>query len=58
MTRGRVVIACNLADVPQRIPLAEAAARRVVLASQPKVRTEPDALLLPAESVAVLAPDG
>ncbi len=58
VTRGRVVIACNLADVPQQIPLAEAAARRLVLASQPEVRTEPDALLLPAESVAVLAPDG
>jgi maltooligosyltrehalose trehalohydrolase len=52
--RGALRVAANLAAEPRSVPL-EAAAREILLASDPRVRIGPDGVELPGESVAVLA---
>jgi maltooligosyltrehalose trehalohydrolase len=54
MTRGRVLVACNLAETAQSVPCAGAAAMTMVLVSQPGVEAQDDALLLPGHAVAIL----
>ena len=56
VTRGDFVLVANLGQ-RQRVPLAGAASRRLLLASEPEiVPPEEDALELPADSVAILGP--
>ena len=54
MTRGRVLVACNLAEPAQSVPCAGAAAMTIVLASASGVEVQDDALLLPGHAVAIL----
>ena len=53
MKRGPVTVACNIAPVGQRIPLAMDA-KEIVLASDDQIRLAGDAIESPADSVAVL----
>jgi maltooligosyltrehalose trehalohydrolase len=55
MERGSVVVACNLADAPQRVPCSDPAGKAIVLASEDGCKIEPDALALPGQSVAIAA---
>jgi maltooligosyltrehalose trehalohydrolase len=54
--RGRIVVACNLADTA--ITLAPPGVSSVLLASSPEVALAAGAVGLPGESVAVLAAEG
>jgi len=54
MARGHTWVACNLAPHPQSVPLA-GCQLTVLLASAPNIRLTPDAVELPAESVAIVA---
>jgi maltooligosyltrehalose trehalohydrolase len=50
--RGPIAVACNLADAPQR--LAIGSGRALLLASDPAIGHDRDAVLLPPDSVAIL----
>ncbi len=54
MSRGRIVVVCNLADTRQHVPCPSGAERRIELASESNVRLEPEEVTLPANSVAIL----
>jgi maltooligosyltrehalose trehalohydrolase len=54
MTRGPVLVACNLADAAQRIPCPDSAGKRIVLSSEQDVTVEDNAILLPGHAVAIL----
>ena len=54
--RGAVTVACNLADQPQRLPLAASCAGEIVLASRPGAVAGRGEIELPAETVAILSP--
>ena len=53
MERGNISVICNLTEHEQTFPVTRSA--EVLLASRPMVRSEKDAIVLPAISVAVLA---
>jgi maltooligosyltrehalose trehalohydrolase len=55
MTRGTVLVACNLADETQRIPCTGLAKKKIVLCSEEKTVAEDSSILLPANAVAILA---
>jgi maltooligosyltrehalose trehalohydrolase len=55
MTRGTVLVACNLADATQRIPCTGLAEKKIVLCSEEKTVAEDSSILLPANAVAILA---
>jgi maltooligosyltrehalose trehalohydrolase len=54
MKRGTVLVACNFSDEPRRIPCPESAGGEFVLSSKEGAAMDGGALMLPAESVAVL----
>jgi hypothetical protein len=54
MRRGRFVIACNLAEHSQRVPVRLPPYASVRLASTPSVAWHADGIDLPAESVAIV----
>lgn len=56
VVRGALVVACNPREVAQRIACPEARGKEVLLASQPGVMLERDAVSLPGSSVAILGP--
>lgn len=53
--RGPVVIACNLNQVTQRVPVDIEPASRLLLTSADKVQLYQDTVELPADSVAILS---
>jgi maltooligosyltrehalose trehalohydrolase len=56
VARGPIILACNLADHAQRVPLpaADADHVRILLSSHPGPESAPGAITLPADAVAVL----
>jgi maltooligosyltrehalose trehalohydrolase len=54
ITRAPVVIACNLSPAEQSVPLGLGDDRRLLLASDGKIRISRDAVELPPDSVAIL----
>lgn len=54
ITRGSVVVACNLADAPQRLPCPELAGKEIVLRSQEEILAEDGVILLPGHTVVIL----
>lgn len=54
MIRGRVLVACNLADTAGHVPCPGTELRRIELASEANVRLDHGEILLPGNSVAVL----
>lgn len=55
VVRGTVVIACNLMETAQRIACPESGGKRLVLGSEKGVVLEQEFVMLPAQSVAILA---
>lgn len=55
MRRGSVLIACNFAGEEQRVPCSEPTSMEIALSSNGSARLEGDAVLLPGETVAILA---
>ena len=55
LDRGRIVVATNLAEVPQAIPVPDASGRHAILASESGFRLGSQAVEVPAHSVAVLS---
>lgn len=56
--RGQVTIACNFAETPQAVALADADRSRILMSSDTQIRIEEDAVVFPGRGVAVLAMDG
>jgi maltooligosyltrehalose trehalohydrolase len=54
VVRGPVVVACNLNNVAQRVPVDLAHGGKLLLASESNVQFTRDAVALPADSVAIL----
>ena len=54
LRRGPVCVACNLGSTARRVPLPERDVWRLLLASEPDIAPQDDAVTLPSESVAVL----
>lgn len=54
--RGKLTLACNLADEWRRVPLAAGRPRHVLLTSDEAMRARADGLELPPEAVALLGP--
>lgn len=54
VARGEVVVACNLATSPQRVPLG-ASARSLLLASEPGCAPDGDGIVLGPDAVAIVA---
>jgi maltooligosyltrehalose trehalohydrolase len=52
--RGPVVVACNLSDIAQRVPVGLDRDAEVLLASESNVQFTHDAVVLPPDSVAIL----
>ena len=52
--RGPVVVACNLSDIAQRVPVGLDHDAEVLLASESNVQLTHDAVVLPPDSVAIL----
>ena len=52
--RGPVVVACNLSDIAQRVPVGLDPDAEVLLASESNVQFTHDAVVLPPDSVAIL----
>jgi len=52
--RGPAVIACNLSDIAQRVPVGLGTGGKLLLASETNVQFADDAVALPADSVAIL----
>jgi maltooligosyltrehalose trehalohydrolase len=59
--RGTVVVACNLSDIEQRVPVGLGHCSELLLASESNVQFAHDVVALPSDSVAILIsaqPDG
>ncbi|GAC1459236.1 MAG: malto-oligosyltrehalose trehalohydrolase [Ktedonobacterales bacterium] len=54
MERGPVVVACNLADHPQCVPLPQRATRQLLLASVPEIAIVDGCIALPPDALAVV----
>jgi maltooligosyltrehalose trehalohydrolase len=54
VTRGSVIVACNLADAAQRVPAAIGRDAQILLASEQDVRLVEDQVELPRDSVALI----
>jgi maltooligosyltrehalose trehalohydrolase len=52
--RGPVVVACNLSDIAQRVPVGLDRDAEVLLASESNVQFTHDAVVLPPDSVSIL----
>jgi maltooligosyltrehalose trehalohydrolase len=53
--RGPIVVACNLNQVMQRVPVDVESASRLLLTSEDNVQLSEDAVELPSDSVAILS---
>jgi len=54
VTRGRVMVACNLASGTQSIPLASSSPHRLAMSSDARITVAPSAIELMPDSVAIL----
>jgi len=55
MVRGSLAVVCNLSGGAQRIPCPELAAKAIVMSSDTGAAIDDDTLVLPEQSVAILA---
>lgn len=55
MTRGSVLLVCNLADASQRIPCPGLWGKEIVLSSEKGITAEDNKVLMPGEAVAILS---